>query len=271
MVVVDTIALRDASKSVTLLRISRNPFRRRKATVELLLIGVIVALAACVQGAIGFGLGMLAAPLIALIAPELLPGTVLVLATFLSLSAMLRERSRIDWGIVGWASLGRIPGSLLGAAVVALLPPAGLTLGLAAAVLLGVLGSALGWSPRRTTGTLLMAGGASGVLGTATSIGGPPMALVLRGEEPAVVRATMSGCFVVGCLLSLGSLLGVGALTGAQLRAAALLLPFVLLGLLASGLVNRRVDGRRLYRGAVAASVLGSLAAAAGAVVALLS
>lgn len=238
--------------------------------MEILLIGLIVASAACVQGAIGFGLGMLAAPLIALIAPELLPGTVLLLATVLSLSAMLRERSRIDWRTVGWASLGRVPGSMLGALVVSLLPPSGLTLGLAAAVLLGVLGSTLGWRPRRTTATLLTAGAASGVLGTATSIGGPPMALVLRGEGPARVRATLSACFVAGCLLSLLSLVGVGALTAEQLRAAGLLLPFVLLGLLASGLVNRRIDDARLYRGAVAISVLGALAAAAGAVAALL-
>ena len=41
--------------------------------MEFVLVGTILAIAACVQGAIGFGLGMLAAPLIALIAPELLP------------------------------------------------------------------------------------------------------------------------------------------------------------------------------------------------------
>lgn len=234
--------------------------------MEILLIGVIVAVAACVQGAVGFGLGMLAAPLIALIAPELLPGSVLLLATVLSMAALWRERTEVDWPTVGWVSLGRVPGALAGALVVALLPTAGLTLTLAVVVLLGVATSLMGWRPRRTRGTSALAGAASGVLGTATSIGGPPMALLMRGGRPAQVRATLSGCFALGSLLSLGSLLALGQLTVQQLRATAVLLPFLLLGLLASGHVNRHVDARRVYVGAVAVSILGALLAAAGAV-----
>lgn len=239
--------------------------------MEIVLIGAIVAIAACVQGAVGFGLGMLAAPLIALIAPELIPGTVLLLATALSVSALLRERSRIDWPIVGWASLGRVPGSLVGAGAVALLPDAGLTLVLAGSVLLGVALSLRGWRPRRTRGTILLAGGASGALGTATSIGGPPMALVLRGEDPAMVRATLSGTFVVGCALSLTSLASFGQLRLEHLTTALVLLPCIGLGLLASGPINRRIDSERLYRGAVAVSVIGAIAAAIGGASALLA
>ncbi|EWS80461.1 sulfite exporter TauE/SafE family protein [Brachybacterium phenoliresistens] len=238
--------------------------------MEIVLIGVIVAVATCVQGSVGFGLGMLAAPLIALIAPELIPGTVLLLATTLSLSTLLRERSHVDWGAVGWASIGRIPGSLLGAGAVALLPDAGLTVVLAGTVLLGVALSLAGWRPHRTRATTLLAGGASGALGTATSIGGPPMALILRGEEPGMVRATLSGTFVVGCALSLASLGALGQLHLEQLRAAIVLLPFVAAGLLASGPIARRIDSARLYSGAVLVSVVGALAAAAGGASALL-
>ena len=98
-------------------------------------------------GAIGFGLGMLAAPLIALIAPEQLPGTVLLLAFVLSFATFFRERDEIQWSVVGWVSLGRVPGSLLGALLVATLPTAGLSLVLAVAVILGIVVSLVGWSP----------------------------------------------------------------------------------------------------------------------------
>ena len=238
--------------------------------MEIVLIGAIVAIATCVQGSVGFGLGMLAAPLIALIAPELIPGTVLLLATTLSLSTLLRERSQVDWGAVGWASIGRAPGSLLGAGAVVLLPDAGLTVVLAGTVLLGVVLSLAGWRPPRTRGTTLLAGGASGALGTATSIGGPPMALILRGEEPGMVRATLSGTFVVGCVLSLASLGALGELRLEQVRAALVLLPFVAAGLLASGPIARRIDSARLYTGAVVVSVIGAVAAAIGGAAALL-
>ena len=57
----------------------------------------------------------------------------------------------------------------------------------------------------------MLAGATSGVLGTATSIGGPPMALVWQRSTGARLRGTMSGFFLIGSVMSIGVL----ALTGA--------------------------------------------------------
>ena len=44
-----------------------------------------VMLASCLQASIGFGIGMLAAPVIALVDPRLIPGTLIMVATLVTL------------------------------------------------------------------------------------------------------------------------------------------------------------------------------------------
>lgn len=70
--------------------------------VELVIIGVVIVLAACLQGAIGFGLGMLAAPAIALVDPSLLPGSIVLLAAGVTVLGVLRDRTAIDLSGTGW-------------------------------------------------------------------------------------------------------------------------------------------------------------------------
>ncbi len=81
---------------------------------------------------------------------------------------------------------------------------------LAAVVLGGVALTSFGWVPVPHRRNLVLAGATSGLLGTATSIGGPPMALVWQNSTGARLRGTMSGFFLVGSVLSLVLL----ALTG---------------------------------------------------------
>ena len=105
-----------------------------------------------------------------------------------------------------------VPGTIAGALLLVWLPERGLALMLAAVVLGGVVLAALGWQPHPRRRVLATAGAASGLLGTATSIGGPPMALVLSGPENARVRSNMSAFFLVGSLMSLGALAATGNL-----------------------------------------------------------
>src|SRR5690606_17062964 len=133
-----------------------------------------------------------------------------------SVAMFLRERTSVDWRIVMWALIGRIPGVVLGALAVALLPSAALSLILAAAVLGGVAFSLVGWKPAPTTGNVMIAGAASGLFGTSTSIGGPPIALVMRSLAPSQIRATINAYnayFTFGTAMSLTGLALGGALT----------------------------------------------------------
>jgi hypothetical protein len=224
-----------------------------------LVIAVAVVLAAALQASIGFGMGMLAAPVVALVDPGLIPGTLILLAVVVTLMVVLTERQHIDLGGTGWALVGRVPGTVAGALLVAALPERGLALMLAAVVLVGVLLSSIGWAPRPVRPNLVLAGATSGLLGTATSIGGPPMALIWQGKEGPRLRGTMSGFFLIGSVMSVLTLAVTGSITNETLVAVALLIPAPILGFGLSLHLNRLLDPRRLRMTAIGVSCFGAV------------
>ena len=90
-------------------------------------------------------------------------------------------------------------------------------------------------------GTLSTAGFVGGITGTATSIGGPPFALLYMHRPAQQIRTTMAVYFLIGAALSLVGLMITGDLTGAQVRAAVELFPALLLGVLAGSLSRRHL------------------------------
>ena len=132
------------------------------------IIAVVVFIGSALQGSIGFGAGMVAAPVIALVEPELLPALVVMFACLLALMVTLRERARLDLGGAGWALVGRLPGSALGALMVLVLPVTALSWVVVASVVVGVGAAFLGWRPVPTRTALVTAGALSGVMGTST-------------------------------------------------------------------------------------------------------
>src|SRR5699024_11681802 len=93
-----------------------------------------------------------------------------------------------------------------------------------------------------------IAGGLSGFLGTSTSIGGPPMALLMKIFNPAKARGTLAATFVFGSIVSMVTLAVGGQVTTYQLKYAVLYLPLAILGLVAANYFNRFVDRRLLNR-----------------------
>jgi uncharacterized membrane protein YfcA len=226
---------------------------------DYLVIAGAIVLASCLQASIGFGIGMLAAPVVALVQPALIPGTLIMLALLVTVLVTVTEREHVDLQGTGWALAGRLPGTIAGALLVAGLPERGLALMLAAVVLLGVLLTVFGWAPEPRRPNLVMAGAVSGLLGTATSIGGPPMALVWQRVHGARLRGTMNGFFLVGSLLSLLMLAVTGSVGSHTLLAVATLLPAPVLGYVLSRYVNRLLDPRRLRYTAIGVSTLGAV------------
>ncbi len=206
------------------------------------LAGLAIALGALVQGTVGFGLALVAAPLLAIIDPRLVPVPMLLLATAHAMLMLRREYRDADWTGVGWALLGRLPGIAIGVLAVALLPPRWFGLAVAVIVLTCVALSVVRWCPRPTVPALLLAGVVSGAGGTASAIGGPPVALLYQHASGARVRATLAAYFSVGSLLSLGGLLVAGQFSGDALQAAALMVPFLIAGFALSGPVRRLLD-----------------------------
>jgi hypothetical protein len=226
--------------------------------VELAAASAVIGLGALVQGGVGFGSLLIAAPLLVLIDPTLVPGPVLVPGVVLSLVMGGRDFGAIHFGSIGWAFAGRVPGSVVGALVLAALPPRGFELLVGVTVLLGVLASMGYWRLRPTPVTLVVAGFVAGITGTATSVGGPPLALVYQHESGRSLRGMLAGFFVMGCLLSAVTLSFVGRFGMRELVAGSLLVPGTLLGYALSPPLVRWLD-----RGYTRAAVLG-LSAAAG-------
>ncbi|MGB6070603.1 MAG: sulfite exporter TauE/SafE family protein, partial [Rhodococcus sp. (in: high G+C Gram-positive bacteria)] len=74
---------------------------------------VVVALAiffaSAMQASIGFGMGMLAAPIVAIVDPGLIPATLIMLAVVVSVLVLVRDRTALDLSGAGWALAGRLP------------------------------------------------------------------------------------------------------------------------------------------------------------------
>lgn len=220
-------------------------------TTTVLLAGFAVLAGALVQGAVGYGMNLIAAPLLALIEPALIPGPLLMVTTWHALAAVLRERHDTDWRGVGWITIGRLPGTVLGIVAVATLAQRPFTAVVGVAVLVCVLLSVTSWRPVPARAPLLLAGMASGTLGTAATIGGPPLALLYQHSPGPTIRSTMAACLGLGSVVSVGGLAVAGQIDENQLVLAAWLLPFLAVGFLLSNPARRLLDAGNRTRIAV--------------------
>lgn len=210
----------------------------------LALAGIVVACGGLLQGLVGFGLALVAVPLLALLDPALVPVPVLVIACAHAMMSLVREFGHVDWRGVGWAMLGRLPGTLIGIWIVRSLDQKSFGVVVGLVVLLCVLLSLVSWRPRPTPPSLVTAGVASGSFGTATSIGGPMIALVYQNETGPQVRATLAAFFTLGTVTSLLGLATAGGVTAGQVWNGVALIPFLVAGFLVSGPLRRRFDAK---------------------------
>jgi uncharacterized membrane protein YfcA len=229
--------------------------------VSFLVIGGLAAVVgAIVQSSVGLGLGLVAAPIVMLLFPSLMPGSLLVAACVLPLFTLTREVRHADISGLGWAFGGRLLGTPLGVWVVAAVPSRALGVAVGGMVLAAV--GATTWSGLvpRNAGTLTAAGMLAGATGTATSIGGPPLALLYQREAGPTVRATLAIFFTIGALLSLITLAAIDQLPTRQVIAGLALTPFILAGFVAAGPVRRYLDSGRLRTGILIVTTASALA-----------
>ena len=203
---------------------------------------LVVAVGAMIQGSLGFGLGLVSAPALALIDATFIPGPLLLVGVAVTLTVFLRERGAVDWKGMKWAIFGRVIGTIAGGwAVVAFSKDAVIVL-VAVLVLAGVLMTSIGWKIKTNRTTLSAAGLVSGVMGTLTSVGGPPMALVYQRETAQKLRATLAGFFLVGATFSLLTLAVSGGMTQHDFALGALMLPGYVIGMIANRWASKFLD-----------------------------
>ena len=182
---------------------------------EALLAALIFGAGAAVQGAVGFGANLVAAPLLVLPRRRRsCPGPVIVASGVLNVLVTWRERTRRrrphrerrhrrpGRGRARW------PARVIAAAArrravdrvrrCSCCSPSAV--------------SVAGWHLAPTRPNLAGAGVASGFMGTISGIGGPPIALAYLGLDGPALRATLARYFLVGNLVAIPTLIVVGSL-----------------------------------------------------------
>ena len=195
-----------------------------------------------IQGSIGFGTNLVAAPILAIINPDLVPVPVILASFVFNVLVARRDLGEGPWQAMRLPLVGSVPASVAGAAAVALISQRGLGILFGVLVLVGVALSVSGRHPRQTPRSLVAAGAASGFMGTTTGIGGPPMALLFQRERGPQLRAALARFFGVGSVVSFAMLLAFGQVSWADFGRAAVLIPGGLVGFWLSKHLAHRLD-----------------------------
>ena len=203
---------------------------------ELLLCCGVVVFASILQVSIGMGFGMLASPLIALIKPDLVPGSILAMGLFVAFSGAWRERKNIPRQELNLGVGGRVVGSFMAFILLLLIPNAeSFFIVFGVVMLAAITMTAFGRKIDFTEKNLLNLSVVSGLMGSITAVGAPPMALIYHDRDPSIVRPTLNAFFFSGSVLGLISLGSSGWISGQDFIAAVIFLPAMFIGILISG------------------------------------
>jgi uncharacterized protein len=219
----------------------------------------LVLVAACMQGIGGIGFAMFCAPIAGLFFPSMTPASLLVLGGLVSLACALREPAHIDWSMARYGILGRCGGGALAIGMVAIAPLHLLSVAYGLLLLVAVLLTLKGWKIAPSRRNTCLAGVVSGVMGTITSAGAPPFAILTQRLEPPQIRATVGCILAVGAAVSLLMLAAAGRFGLPQLELSISLLPWVLVGFAVSSRVGRRISPRSIRQFLLALAAAGGV------------
>jgi uncharacterized membrane protein YfcA len=219
----------------------------------------VMAVSALLQGAVGFGLGLIAIPFLIHLDLRFVPGPLLVAALTLHMLVLQRDRSGVDKSGLTMLLSGRVLGTIPAAMLLASLPIDSMKILLAAVVLAGAVMGLLHSGGHPTRPVLFTAGAASGFMATAAGLGGPPVALVYQRETGVRLRGTLAAYFIVGTVLSLTALAWAGRFGAQEMRLSVFLIPGTVLGYFMSRPAAAYLDSGRTRVAVLAVSALAAV------------
>lgn len=220
---------------------------------------VIMFFATALQSSVGFGSNLIAMPTIVQLAPDLVPGSVLMSTFIVSIFVLIRDRQSLDISPVRNALFGRLAGTGIGVVALTMLTERGIGFVIGFGVLAMVLVSARGLELERTPIAMLTAGTISGFSASTAGIGGPPVALMYQRSEGPEIRSSMAAFFLIGSLMTFSGLAYAGRFGWDEIRWGISLAPASLAGFFASRWIIPLVDrglARPLVLSVSAASAL---------------
>ena len=208
-----------------------------------LLAFVVVGVAAIPQSLTGIGFGLLAASLLLLIDPTLVPATVIVMGSLVAAANAVRHRADVDGRELCVILAGRLLG--IGCAFGALgfiVDRDTFSLVIAIVILFAVLLGLVDIAPRKSPRSLFVAGSVSGITGTITSVGAPPMGIVYQKSRRRETSATLNAYFAIGGTMSAVAVWYHGWLGWRDIWLALALLPALAIGTWTSRLLRGYAD-----------------------------
>lgn len=206
---------------------------------------IVAVLAGIAQSASGFGMALIAIPLLLLFTDvQTAVVGITMLGAVLTTGASIRYRREADWPIASKLSLAAIVGMPLGLVVLSLVESTILTGVIALLVLAFTWFTWRGVSIKQGRVITLGTGLVSGALLTSTGMNGPPLVASLQamGVDKNQLRATLQATFAAQDLVAVLGFWVVGQLSLEALVVAASGLPGVVLGWVLGDLVFRRVS-----------------------------
>ncbi|MFT4561916.1 MAG: putative membrane protein YfcA [Gammaproteobacteria bacterium] len=232
-------------------------------TLGLLLCLLISFAAASIHGVVGFGFNFIGAPILLLLYPQLVPAPIIINSVVIVCLVGWTTRKDIQYHALGWAVGACALGAFLAGFAISMVSASSYSALFGLLLLLAVGVSLLGWRPTITPSNAAIGGGISGFMGTITSIGGPPIALLYQGLPGPALRGTMSAYFLLTTPFILGALYSAGRLGWNEVKLSVVLLPGMLLGFACSKYLAR-------YLNAQATRAIVLLISAAGGIVLLM-
>lgn len=198
-----------------------------------------------IQRLTGAGFGMVAAPLLALIVPGLLPVAILLVGVVVGLSASALNFQAIEKRDLVPGFIGRTLGAVIAAVLaVKVVQSGGIELAIGVVIWGAILLSVSGMRLPLNAPTLFGAGTTAGIMGTLTGVGAPPMAIIYARTEPKRSAATQNVFFGFGMVVSISALAWQGLVRAEHLWFAAGMLPAVPAGfILARPFIGRIEKG----------------------------
>ncbi len=201
------------------------------------------------SGAVGFGIVLVSAPIVAIGAPHLLPSVFVAPSLAANLLVSHRERENRDTGLLRRLLVWQLPGVLVGLALLSRVrDPGTLALVVSGTVLVLVLVGVSPFRPRRTRGAEAVAAMVAGVSGALSGTNGPPLAVLMADDDPGLLRATLPAYFVVSQLLLLVGWSVIGRAPGQALLTGLAAVPAALAGAWVGQHAARRFLTRRMVR-----------------------
>ena len=200
----------------------------------------VVFIAAWVQGALGMGFGQIAAAGLIWTIPEYIPAAIILMALIVAVIALRQEWPSTDRFALGWSFSGRIFGTILAIPLLFMMTDkAAFELSFGLLLLVGVVLSVVRVQFKFNRNNLLAAGTVSGIMGTITSVGAPPMGLVFQKQDAVRARPTLNAFFATGATFSLIVLWFAGRFDSSHVVMALWLSPGFILGVWCSRFIKK--------------------------------